>query len=135
LEEVKLASVAYQATGRRKTAVANVRLILGAGKMMVNGRPIREYLTKESLMTLAQKPLELTGMLGKLDVICTARGGGLSGQAGALRLGIARALLKMNEDFKKVLKKEGLLSRDPRMVERKKYGQIKARKRFQYSKR
>jgi small subunit ribosomal protein S9 len=130
-----LASVAYQATGRRKTAVANVRLILGAGKMMVNGRPIREYLTKESLMTLAQKPLELTGMLGKLDVICTARGGGLSGQAGALRLGIARALLKMNEDFKKVLKKEGLLSRDPRMVERKKYGQIKARKRFQYSKR
>jgi small subunit ribosomal protein S9 len=130
-----LASVAYQATGRRKTAVANVRLILGAGKMMVNGRPIREYLTKESLMTLAQKPLELTGMLGKLDVICTARGGGLSGQAGAIRLGIARALLKMNEDFKKVLKKEGLLSRDPRMVERKKYGQIKARKRFQYSKR
>ena len=129
-----MASVAYQATGRRKTAVANVRLILGAGKMMVNGRPIREYLTKESLMTLAQKPLELTGMLGKLDVICTARGGGLSGQAGAIRLGIARALLKMNEDFKKVLKKDGLLSRDPRMVERKKYGQIKARKRFQYSK-
>ena len=130
-----MATVAYQATGRRKTAVANVRLFLGAGKMMVNGRPIREYLTKESLMTLAQKPLELTGMLGKLDVICTARGGGLSGQAGAIRLGIARALLKVNEDFKKVLKKEGLLSRDPRMVERKKYGQIKARKRFQYSKR
>jgi len=130
-----LASVAYQATGRRKTAVANVRLFLGAGKMMVNGRPIREYLTKESLMTLVQKPLELTGMLGKLDVICTARGGGLSGQAGAVRLGIARALLKMNEDFRKALKKEGFLTRDPRMVERKKYGQIKARKRFQYSKR
>jgi small subunit ribosomal protein S9 len=130
-----LASVAYQATGRRKTAVANVRIFLGAGKMMVNGRPIREYLTKESLMTLAQKPLELTGMLGKLDVICTARGGGLSGQAGAIRLGIAKALLKMNEEFRKTLKKEGLLTRDPRMVERKKYGQIKARKRFQYSKR
>jgi len=130
-----LASVAYQATGRRKTAVANVRLFLGAGKMMVNGRPVREYLTKESLMTLVQKPLELTGMLGKLDVICTARGGGLSGQAGAVRLGIARALLKMNEDFRKALKKAGFLSRDPRMVERKKYGQIKARKRFQYSKR
>jgi small subunit ribosomal protein S9 len=130
-----LATVAYQATGRRKTAVANVRLFLGAGKMMVNGRPIREYLTKESLMTLAQKPLELTGMLGKLDVICTARGGGLSGQAGAIRLGIAKALLKMNEEFRKTLKKEGLLTRDPRMVERKKYGQIKARKRFQYSKR
>lgn len=130
-----MASVVYQATGRRKTAVANVRLFLGAGKMMVNGRSIREYLTKESLMTLVQKPLELTGMLGKLDVICTARGGGLAGQSGALRLGIARALLKMNEDFRKTLKKEGLLSRDPRMVERKKYGQIKARKRFQYSKR
>lgn len=130
-----MASVAYQATGRRKTAVANVRLCLGAGKMMVNGRPIREYLTKESLMTLVQKPLDLTGMLGKLDVICTTSGGGLSGQAGAIRLGIARALLKMNEDFRKILKKEGLLTRDPRMVERKKYGQIKARKRFQYSKR
>ncbi|MCJ7577671.1 MAG: 30S ribosomal protein S9 [candidate division Zixibacteria bacterium] len=130
-----MASVAYQATGRRKTAVANVRLFLGAGKMIVNGRPIREYLTKESLMTLAQKPLELTEMLGKLDVICTARGGGLSGQAGAIRLGIAKALLKMNEEFRKTLKKEGLLTRDPRMVERKKYGQIKARKRFQYSKR
>lgn len=130
-----MASVAYQATGRRKTAVANVRLFLGAGKMMVNGRPVREYLTKESLMTLAQKPLELTEMLGKLDVICTARGGGLSGQAGAIRLGIAKALLKMNEEFRKTLKKEGLLTRDPRMVERKKYGQIKARKRFQYSKR
>jgi small subunit ribosomal protein S9 len=130
-----LATVAYQATGRRKTAVANVRIFLGAGKMVVNGRPIREYLTKESLMTLAQKPLELTEMLGKLDVICTARGGGLSGQAGAIRLGIAKALLKMNEEFRKTLKKEGLLTRDPRMVERKKYGQIKARKRFQYSKR
>lgn len=130
-----MATVAYQATGRRKTAVANVRLFLGAGKTVVNGRPIREYLAKESLMTLAQKPLELTGMLGKLDVICTARGGGLSGQAGAIRLGIAKALLKMNEEFRKTLKKEGLLTRDPRMVERKKYGQIKARKRFQYSKR
>jgi len=130
-----LATTVYQATGRRKTAVATVRLFLGTGKMRVNKRPVREYLTKEDLVVLVQKPLELTGMLGKLDVICTARGGGLSGQAGAIRLGIARALLKMNEDFKKALKKEELLTRDPRMVERKKYGQIKARKRFQYSKR
>jgi small subunit ribosomal protein S9 len=130
-----LATTVYQATGRRKTAVANVRVFLGTGKMMVNKRPIREYLTKENLTSLAQKPLELTGMLGKLDVVCTARGGGLSGQAGAIELGIARALLQMNEDFRKALKKEGLLARDPRMVERKKYGQIKARKRFQYSKR
>jgi small subunit ribosomal protein S9 len=130
-----LATTVYQATGRRKTAVANVRLFLGTGKMMVNKRPMREYLAKENLMVLVQKPLDLTGMLGKLDVICTARGGGPSGQAGAIRLGIARALLKMNEDFKKTLKKSELLSRDPRMVERKKYGQIKARKRFQFSKR
>lgn len=130
-----MATTVYQATGRRKTAVATVRLFLGTGKMRVNKRPVREYLTKEDLVVLVQKPLELTGMLGKLDVICTARGGGLSGQAGAIRLGIARALLKMNEDFKKALKKEELLTRDPRMVERKKYGQIKARKRFQYSKR
>ncbi len=130
-----MATTVYQATGRRKTAVANVRIFLGTGKMIVNKRPMREYLTKENLMILVQKPLELTGMLGKLDVICTARGGGLSGQAGAIRLGIARALLRMNEDFKTSLKKEDLLTRDPRMVERKKYGQIKARKRFQYSKR
>ena len=130
-----MATTVYQATGRRKTAVANVRLFLGTGKMLVNKRPLREYLTKENLTILAQKPLELTGMLGKLDVICTARGGGLSGQAGAIELGIARALLQMNEDFRKALKKEGVLARDPRMVERKKYGQIKARKRFQYSKR
>jgi small subunit ribosomal protein S9 len=132
---VSLATTVYQATGRRKAAVANVRLFLGTGKMIANKRPMREYLTRESLMTLVQKPLELTGMLGKLDVICTARGGGLSGQAGAIRLAIGRALLKMNEEFKKTLKKEELLTRDPRMVERKKYGQIKARKRFQYSKR
>ena len=130
-----MATTVYQATGRRKTAVANVRMFLGTGKMLVNKRPIREYLTKENLTILAQKPLELTGMLGKLDVICTASGGGLSGQAGAIELGVARALLRMNEDFRKALKKEGLLARDPRMVERKKYGQIKARKRFQYSKR
>ena len=130
-----MATTFYQATGRRKAAVANVRLFLGTGKMIANKRPMRDYLTRESLMILVQKPLELTGMLGKLDVICTARGGGLSGQAGAIRLAIARALLKMNGDFKKTLKKEELLTRDPRMVERKKYGQIKARKRFQYSKR
>ena len=130
-----MATTVYQATGRRKTAVANVRLFLGTGKMLVNKRPIREYLTKENLTILAQKPLELTGMLGKLDVICTASGGGLSGQAGAIELGVARALLRMNEDFRKALKKEGVLARDPRMVERKRYGQVKARKRFQYSKR
>ena len=130
-----MATVVYQATGRRKTAVAMVRLMQGGGKMLVNGKPMRQYLTKDDLMLLVEKPLELAGMLGKVDIICSARGGGLSGQAGALRLAIARALVKMNEECKKALKKAGFLSRDPRMVERKKYGQVKARKRFQYSKR
>lgn len=130
-----MATVSYQATGRRKTAVASVRLISGGGKMLINGKPMREYLTKDDLMLHVQKPLEVTGMLGKVDIICTAKGGGLSGQAGAIRLGIARALVKMNDQLRSVLKKARLLTRDPRMVERKKYGQIKARKRFQYSKR
>ena len=130
-----MATVTYLATGRRKTAVATVRLIPGGGKMLVNGRPMRQYLTKDDLMLHVEKPLEVTGMLGKVDIICSARGGGVSGQAGAIRLAIARALIKMNEGFRKVLKKAELLTRDPRMVERKKYGQIKARKRFQYSKR
>jgi small subunit ribosomal protein S9 len=135
LEEDNLATVVYQATGRRKTAVAMVRLMLGGGKMLVNGKPMQKYLTKEDLMVLVEKPLEITGMVGKVDLICSARGGGLSSQAGAIRLAIARALVKMNDQFKKALKKAGVLTRDPRMVERKKYGQIKARKRFQYSKR
>ena len=130
-----MATVVYRSTGKRKTAVASVRVISGGGKMMVNGRPMRQYLTKDDLMALVEKPLEITGMLGKVDIFCSARGGGLSGQAGAIRLGIARALVKMNEESRNVLKKAGLLTRDPRMVERKKYGQIKARKRFQYSKR
>ena len=130
-----MATVVYQATGRRKTAVAAVRLMQGGGKMLVNGKPMRQYLTKDDLMLHVEKPLEVTGMLGKVDIVCSASGGGLSGQAGAIRLGIARALVKMNEQFRKALKKAGLLARDPRMVERKKYGQIKARKRFQYSKR
>ena len=130
-----MATVVYQATGRRKTAVAMVRLMLGGGKMLVNGKPMQKYLTKEDLMVLVEKPLEITGMRGKVDLICSARGGGLSSQAGAIRLAIARALVKMNEQFRKALKKAGVLTRDPRMVERKKYGQVKARKRFQYSKR
>jgi small subunit ribosomal protein S9 len=130
-----LSTVVYQATGRRKTSVAMVRLMHGAGNLLVNGKPMRQYLTKDNLMVLVEKPLDVTGMLGKVDVICSARGGGLTGQAGAIRLALARALVKMNDEFKKALKKAGLLSRDPRMVERKKYGQVKARKRFQYSKR
>lgn len=130
-----MATTVYQATGRRKESMASVRLKQGGGKMLVNGKPMRQYLTKDSLMMHVERPLQVTETLGKVDVICSAKGGGLSGQAGAITLGIARALASMNEEYRKPLKKAGLLTRDPRMVERKKYGQIKARKRFQYSKR
>ncbi len=125
----------FQGTGRRKTAVAAVRLSQGTGRKMVNGRQLDQYLGRENLVIEVERPLELTATNGKMDVICKARGGGISAQAGAIRLGIARALVEFDESFKKVLKKEGLLTRDPRMVERKKYGQVKARKRYQYSKR
>ena len=125
----------YQATGRRKTSVASVRLTAGAGKRAVNGKGLKEYLGREALVTLAEQPLEAVGMNGKMDMICIARGGGVTGQAGAMRLAIARALALMDENYAKTLRKNGFLTRDPRMVERKKYGQVKARKRFQYSKR
>ena len=130
-----MAITVYRATGRRKESMASVQLSQGGGKMLVNGSPMRQYLTKDSLMMHVEKPLQVTETLGKVDVICSAKGGGLSGQAGAITLGIARALASMNDEYRKPLKKAGLLTRDPRMVERKKYGQIKARKRFQYSKR
>jgi len=125
----------YQATGRRKTSVASVRLILGTGKKTVNGKALKEYLGRETLVTLVEQPLEAVGMNGKADVVCIARGGGVSGQAGAMRLAIARALALMDQNHAKTLRKNGFLTRDSRMVERKKYGQVKARKRFQYSKR
>lgn len=125
----------FQGTGRRKTAVAQVRLSLGTGKKMVNGKQLNQYFGRENLVIEVEKPMEVTGTNGKMDAICTAKGGGISAQAGAVKLGIARALIKFDEGFKKALKKEGLLTRDPRMVERKKYGQPKARKRYQYSKR
>jgi small subunit ribosomal protein S9 len=130
-----LATKVFQGTGRRKTAVAQVRISQGTGKKIINGRQLDQYLGRENLVIETEKPLEATNTNGKMDVICTAKGGGISAQAGAIKLGIARALIKFDETFKKVLKKEGLLTRDPRMVERKKYGQVKARKRYQYSKR
>jgi small subunit ribosomal protein S9 len=124
------------ATGRRKTSVARVRLVVpGNGRRMVNGKQLRDYLQREDLIVHALKPIEVAKVNGKMDVICKAEGGGITGQAGAIRLGIARALASYDENLKKLLKDQGLLTRDPRMVERKKYGQIKARKRFQYSKR
>ena len=134
-EEFALPEPAFEATGRRKEAVARVRLRPGGGEMTVNRRPIAEYFGRESLITLVEQPLRLTEMQGQFDVSVTAKGGGLSGQAGAIRLGIARALLQHDESLRKTLRMAGLLTRDPRMKERKKYGLAGARRRYQFSKR
>jgi len=125
----------YSATGRRKTSIARVRLKEGKGEIIVNKKSGLDYFRRETLMILINHPLKVANCLGKFDVIANVNGGGLSGQAGALKLGIARALVKTDEELRKILRSEGLLSRDSRMVERKKYGQKKARKRFQFSKR
>jgi len=122
-------------TGRRKTSVARVRLTPGTGKILVNGRSMTDYFTLETLRTQAARPLAATGTADKYDVQVNVAGGGPSGQAGAVRLGIARALLTVDESFRSALRAEGLLTRDSRMRERKKYGQPGARKRFQFSKR
>ncbi len=127
--------VSYDAVGRRKTSVARVRLTLGTGKIVVNNRDFENYFPLESHRVDIIQPLVVTNTLGQFDVIAKVEGGGLTGQAGAIRLGIARALLKVDETYRKILRQYGLLTRDPRMVERKKYGQPKARKRFQFSKR
>jgi small subunit ribosomal protein S9 len=125
----------YLGTGRRKTSVARVRLMPGTGTVTVNGRDAAAYFGRAVLMTLVEAPFKATDTVGKFDVIAKLHGGGLSGQAGALRHGIARALLEAGDDYRPELKKEGLLRRDPRMVERKKYGLKKARKKPQFSKR
>ena len=125
----------FRGTGRRKTAVAQVRLVSGSGKILINNRPFESYFPTESLRTAATQPLTVTGTTEKFDVQVNVRGGGPNGQAGAVRHGIARALLKVDASFRPALKAEGLLTRDPRMREREKYGQPGARKRFQYSKR
>jgi small subunit ribosomal protein S9 len=122
-------------TGRRKTSVARVRLTPGTGKILVNGRAVNDYFTLDTLRTQAARPLAATGTADKYDVQVNVAGGGPSGQAGAVRLGIARALLTVDESFRSALRAEGLLTRDSRMRERKKYGQPGARKRFQFSKR
>jgi small subunit ribosomal protein S9 len=125
----------FLGTGRRKTAVARVRLCAGSGKILVNGRAFEAYFPMEALRVLATQPLTVTESTSKFDVRINVGGGGPSGQAGAVRHGIARALLKVDVNLRPSLKAEGLLTRDPRMKERKKYGQPGARKRFQYSKR
>ncbi len=130
-----MAKVQYWGTGRRKTAVARVRLIPGEGNIIINGKPMEEYFPNLTRRLLVMQPLELTGMKGRFDVISRVHGGGITGQAGAVRLGIARALVQANPDLRPVLRKAGFLTRDPRMKERKKYGLHKARKAPQYSKR
>ena len=125
----------YLGTGRRKRSVARVRLRQGSGKVKVNGKDIQEFFPIERHRKDVLSPLVLTDNLGKFDVVVTMHGGGISGQAGALRLGISRALLKFDEETRNGLKKAGFLTRDAREVERKKYGLAGARKRYQYSKR
>lgn len=122
-------------TGKRKTSVARVWLTAGDGKIRINGRTFENYIPRETLRNIALTPLVITRTAGQFDVRATVRGGGVSGQAGAIRHGISRALLAHNAGLRTTLKKAGLLTRDPRMVERKKYGRRKARARFQFSKR
>ena len=125
----------FLGTGRRKTAVARVRLATGSGKITINGRAFDTYFPLETLRSTVSQPLTVTGTSEKLDVRVNVTGGGPNGQAGAVRHGIARALLQFDANLRPSLKKEGYLTRDPRMRERKKYGQPGARKRFQFSKR
>lgn len=125
----------YWGTGRRKTAVARVRLVPGSGEITVNGKGFDAHFGRATLRTFVDGPFRVTETHGRFDVIAKIHGGGLSSQAGALRHGIARAMLEAGDDYRGELKKAGLLRRDPRMVERKKYGLKKARKRPQFSKR
>ena len=130
-----MAEAQYRGTGRRKNSVARVRLVPGTGKITVNDRPIEEYIPFANLRQVFIQPFGVTETNGNYDVIANVNGGGFSGQAGAIRHGIARALLDVDPDFRAPLKKAGLLTRDPRMKERKKYGLKKARKAAQFSKR
>jgi small subunit ribosomal protein S9 len=125
----------YWGTGRRKESIARVRVRPGEGQIVINGRSIEDYFPRQLWRLNALEPLKVSGMEGKIDVFIKAQGGGLSGQAGAVRLGIARALLSLDPEMRPVLKKADLLARDPRMVERKKFGRRKARALYQYSKR
>ena len=125
----------YLAVGRRKESVARVRLTVGKGDIKVNRRKFDDYFKKETDRLLIMKPLEITNNLNKYDIYANVRGGGNSGQAGAMQLGISRALVDIDAGLKDILRKNGFLTRDPRMKERKKYGQKGARKRFQWTKR
>ncbi len=127
--------VSYRATGKRKESIARVRIVPGTGKITVNDRDLNDYFKRETAKLMVAEPLKLTGVDSVYDVIADIDGGGITGQAGALRHGIAKALLEVNAEFRSILKKEGFLTRDSRIKERKKYGLKKARKRPQFSKR
>lgn len=129
------ALIEYYGTGRRKCSVARVHLREGKGGITINRKPIETYFPSDMLKMIVRQPMVLTDTAERFDVLVNVRGGGISGQAGAIRLGVSRALLDFNPELRKRLKAEGLLTRDPRAKERKKYGQPGARKRFQYSKR
>ena len=130
-----MADVRYYGTGRRKNAIARVWLVPGTGKFSVNGRELEEYFDKKTLVMIVKQPMELTSTLSSFDVIANVYGGGVSGQAGAVRHGISRALVTADSEYRPALKAAGFMTRDPRMKERRKYGLKKARKASQFSKR
>ncbi|HDH05969.1 MAG TPA: 30S ribosomal protein S9 [Nitrospirae bacterium] len=130
-----MAEIEYNATGRRKSSIAQVFMKPGTGNIIINKKPLNRYFPYETMKMIIQQPLNVVAVTGKYDITVRVKGGGYSGQAAAIRHGISRALLSVNSDFRGKLKKEGLLTRDPRVVERKKYGQKGARARFQFSKR
>ena len=131
----KKENIVYYGTGRRKSSIARVRLVEGSGKITINGKDIDEFFGLETLKVITRQPLSVTNTTTKYDVIATVKGGGFTGQAGAIRHGIARALNEANAEYRPALKSNGFLTRDPRMKERKKYGLKKARKAPQFSKR
>ena len=131
----KSEKIVYAGTGRRKSSIARVRLVEGSGKITINGKDIDEFFGLETLKVIVRQPLTVTNTTDKYDVICSVQGGGFTGQAGAIRHGIARALNAANIEYRPALKSNGFLTRDPRMKERKKYGLKKARKAPQFSKR
>ena len=130
-----MAQVQYYGTGRRKTSIARVRLVPGKGQILINNLSLEQYFGKKTLEMIAKQPLVLTNTEGRFDVIAKVEGGGITGQAGAVRLGISRALLKVDSEMRPALKRAGFLTRDPRMKERKKYGLKGARRAPQFSKR
>lgn len=133
--QINLGAITFTATGRRKRAVARVRLVPGDGKVFCNNRPYDEYFNRDTQLLIVRQPLESTTTLGKFNVFARIHGGGVSGQAGALRHGIARALLRFDEGLRVTLRKGGFLTRDPREKESKKYGRKRARRGFQWTKR